>query len=78
MAILSYVLVVSDQFRDRGHTGLKVRLEWFDRTKKWLSERDEPADLGNDCAVISKLGLPINEDVNNGMFELRQRWLPLI
>ncbi|WP_223271442.1 MULTISPECIES: colicin E3-like toxin immunity protein [Pseudomonas] len=53
-------------------------MEWFDRTKKWLSERDEPADLGNDCAVISKLGLPINEDVNNGMFELRQRWLPLI
>ncbi|MCX9152788.1 MULTISPECIES: colicin E3-like toxin immunity protein [Pseudomonas] len=58
--------------------GLKVRLEWFDRTTKWLSGREDSADLGNDYSVISKLGLSVNEDVNNGMFELRQEWLSLI
>ncbi|WP_305393522.1 colicin E3-like toxin immunity protein [Pseudomonas sp. FP2309] len=25
--------------------------------------------------MIFKLGLSVNEDINNGMFELRQEWL---
>lgn len=58
--------------------GLKMRLEWFDRTTEWLRGTEDSADLGNDCSVISKLGLSIDEDVNNGMFELRREWLSLI
>lgn len=58
--------------------GLKVRLEWFDRTTERLSGTQNSADLGNDYSVISRLGLSADEDVNNGMFELRREWLPLI
>ncbi|TKK26775.1 colicin transporter [Pseudomonas sp. CFBP13528] len=55
--------------------GLKVRLEWFDRTTEWLIGTEDSADLGNDYSVISELGLSVDEDVNNGMFELRREWL---
>ncbi|MCS4250335.1 hypothetical protein M2394_004681 [Pseudomonas sp. BIGb0164] len=55
--------------------GLKVRLEWFDRTTERLSGTEDSADLGDDYSVISKLGLSIDKDVNNGMFELRREWL---
>ncbi|MBC3302414.1 colicin E3-like toxin immunity protein [Pseudomonas sp. SWRI18] len=55
--------------------GLKVRLEWFDRTTEWLSGAEDSADLGDDYSVISELGLSVDEDVNNGMFELRREWL---
>ncbi|AZE96456.1 hypothetical protein C4J95_4400 [Pseudomonas orientalis] len=58
--------------------GLKVRLEWFDRTTEWLSGTEDSADLGNDYSVISKLGLSVDEDVNNGMFELQREWLSVI
>ncbi|ASV34720.1 colicin transporter [Pseudomonas sp. NS1(2017)] len=58
--------------------GLKVRLEWFDRTTECLSGMEESANLGDDYSVISKLGLSVDEDVNNGMFELRREWLPQI
>ncbi|MBD8100625.1 colicin transporter [Pseudomonas fluorescens] len=55
--------------------GLKVRLEWFDRTTEWLIGTEDSADLGKDYSVISELGLSVDEDVNNGMFELRREWL---
>lgn len=58
--------------------GLKVRLEWFDRTTECLSGTEDSADLGDDYSVISKLGLSPNEDINNGMFELRREWISLI
>lgn len=58
--------------------GLKARLEWFDRTTKHLSGAEDSADLGDDYSVISNLGLSVDEDVNNGMFELRREWLLLV
>ena len=58
--------------------GLKVRLEWFDRTTQQLRGAEDSADMGDDYSVISELGLSTAEDVNNGMFELRREWLPLI
>jgi len=58
--------------------GLTVRLEWFDRTTEWLIGKEDSADFGDDYSVIAKLGLSEEDDVNNGMFELRQEWLPLI
>ncbi|ROM55145.1 colicin transporter [Pseudomonas poae] len=58
--------------------GLKVRLEWFDRTTELLRGTQDSADLGDDYSVISKLGLSAAEDVNNGMFELRREWLSVI
>ncbi|UII70632.1 cloacin immunity family protein [Pseudomonas sp. HN11] len=58
--------------------GLKVRLEWFDRTTEQLRGAEESADLRDDYSVISELGLSPAEDINNGMFELRREWLALI
>lgn len=56
--------------------GLKVRLEWFDKTTECLSGTEKSVNLGDDYSVISKLGLSVDEDVN--MFELRREWLPQI
>ncbi|WP_268802243.1 colicin E3-like toxin immunity protein [Pseudomonas palleroniana] len=36
--------------------GLKVRLEWFDRTTELLRGTQNSADLGDDYSVISKQG----------------------
>ena len=58
--------------------GLKVRLEWFDRTTEHLCGAEDSADLADDYSVISNLGLSIDEDINNGMFELRREWLSLV
>ena len=58
--------------------GLKVRLEWFDRTTERLRGTEDSADLGDDYSLISKLGLSAAEDINNGMFDLQKEWLPLI
>ncbi|AZE57382.1 hypothetical protein C4K03_5258 [Pseudomonas synxantha] len=58
--------------------GLKVRLEWFDRTTNWIRGTESSADLGNDYSMMSKLGLSVDEDVNNGMFEMRREWLSLM
>lgn len=61
-----------------GYMGLKVRLEWFDITTERLRGTEDSADLGNDYSALSELGLSAAEDINNGMFELRREWLPLI
>ncbi|OPA98352.1 colicin transporter [Pseudomonas fluorescens] len=55
--------------------GLKVRLEWFDKTTEWLVGTEESKDLGEDYSVVTKLGLSKEEAVNNGLFELRRDWL---
>ncbi len=58
--------------------GLKVRLEWFDRTTEWLIGEEDSPDQGDDYSIVMKLGLSVDQDVNNGMFELHREWLPLV
>lgn len=58
--------------------GLKIRLEWFDRTTERLNGTESSADCGDDYSVISTLRLLSAVDVNNGMFELRREWLSVI
>lgn len=55
--------------------GLKVRLEWFDKTTQLIRGAESSADQGDDYSAVTTLGLSIEEDVNNGIFELRQDWL---
>ncbi|NVZ72480.1 colicin E3-like toxin immunity protein [Pseudomonas costantinii] len=55
--------------------GLKVRLEWFDKTTEWLVGTEESEDLGEDYSVVTKLGLSKEKAVNNGLFELRRDWV---
>ena len=49
--------------------GLKVRLEWFDKTTEYACGTEDSKDLGEDYSVVTKLGLSKGEAVNNGMFE---------
>ena len=58
--------------------GLKVRLDWFDKTTEWLVGTEDSKDLGDNYSVVTKLGLSKEEVVNNGMFELRREWLSLV
>jgi hypothetical protein len=55
--------------------GLKLRLEWFDKTTELGIGTERSADLGEDYSVVDSLGLSVDDDINNGMFELREEWL---
>jgi hypothetical protein len=55
--------------------GLKLRLEWFDKTTELGIGTERSADLGEDYTVVDSLGLSVDDDINNGMFELREEWL---
>ncbi|WP_350613724.1 colicin E3-like toxin immunity protein [Pseudomonas sp. HY7a-MNA-CIBAN-0227] len=58
--------------------GLKLRLQWFDETTERGIGMERSTDIGDDDAVVTALGLSVQEDVNNGVFELREEWLTTI
>lgn len=55
--------------------GLKLRLEWFDKSTELGLGIERSADLGEDYTVVDSLSLSVEDDINNGMFQLREEWL---
>ncbi|HCZ9102425.1 TPA: cloacin immunity family protein [Klebsiella michiganensis] len=58
--------------------GLKLRLEWFDRKTELLVGKEYSKDLGDDGSVIESLGLPLKDNINNGGFDVEEKWGPLL
>jgi hypothetical protein len=55
--------------------GLKIRLEWYDK-KTELGEGEELSkDYGDDGFVIESLGMPIENNINNGGFDVVSSWV---
>ncbi|PKM29169.1 MAG: cloacin [Gammaproteobacteria bacterium HGW-Gammaproteobacteria-11] len=58
--------------------GLRIRLNWYDKSNDLGVGREHSDDLGDDAAVIELLGLPIDGTVNNGEFDTLEEWIPIL
>ena len=54
--------------------GLKLRLEWYNKQTEFYEGEEYSEDLGYDGSVIEALGTPIENNINNGGFNVPQRW----
>lgn len=58
--------------------GLKLRLTWFDKKTSYFKGEEYSKDFGDDTSVIESLGMPLKDNINNGEFDLKREWVPLI
>jgi hypothetical protein len=55
--------------------GLKIRLEWYDKETELGEGEELSQDFGDDGSVIEALGMPIENNVNNGGFDVGPHWV---
>ncbi|SDB26539.1 Cloacin immunity protein [Pseudomonas sp. NFACC23-1] len=55
--------------------GLKIRLRWFDKKTEFLIEKEYSKDFGDDFVVLEELGVSIEQDINNGNFDVGAKWI---
>jgi hypothetical protein len=55
--------------------GLKIRLEWYDKRTEMGEGEELSKDFGDDGSVIEALGIPIENNVNNGGFNVSPDWV---
>lgn len=58
--------------------GLKLRLTWFDKKTSDCRGEEYSKDFGEDGAVIEILGMPLKDNINNGEFDVKKEWVPLL
>ncbi|WP_237883863.1 colicin E3-like toxin immunity protein [Pseudomonas sp. PGPR40] len=58
--------------------GLRIRLEWYDKTTEIGVGNELSNDFGGDGAVIEALGLPIKNNINNGGFDVSPHWIKIL
>lgn len=58
--------------------GLRIRLNWYDKHNDLGVGREYSDDMGDDASMVELLGLPINESVNNGEFDILIEWLTIL
>ncbi|WP_429515844.1 colicin E3-like toxin immunity protein [Pseudomonas frederiksbergensis] len=58
--------------------GLKLRLEWYDRTTESYEGEEYSNDLGDDDSVLGALDIPVETSINNGGFNVERHWVTLI
>jgi len=55
--------------------GLKLSLEWYNKQTESYEGEEYSEDLGDDGFVIEALGIPVENNVNNGGFDVPQEWV---
>jgi hypothetical protein len=55
--------------------GLELRLEWYDTATLQLQGEESSKDLGDDESVLNALGIPVESNINNGSFNVIEKWL---
>jgi hypothetical protein len=58
--------------------GLKLRLEWYDKQTDLCEGEEYSKDLGDDESVLNALGIPVENNINNGGFNVFEEWVPII
>lgn len=58
--------------------GLKLRLEWFDKQTENFQGEEFSDDLGDDESVLNALGIPVENNINNGGFNVGSQWVAII
>jgi hypothetical protein len=56
--------------------GLKLTLEWFDKSDELLVDKETSVDLGLDGRLIKKFGLPFDGRIYDGGFDVLISWKP--
>jgi hypothetical protein len=58
--------------------GLKIRLEWYDKKTEIGQGEELSKDFGEDGSVIEALGMPIENNINNGGFDVASNWIGIL
>jgi hypothetical protein len=58
--------------------GLKLRLEWYSKQTEAYEGEEYSEDLGDDGSVVEALGIPFENNVNNGGFDVSQDWVKIL
>jgi hypothetical protein len=58
--------------------GLELRLEWYDKTTHECEGEESSKDLGDDESVLNALGIPVEGNINNGSFNVVEKWIATI
>ncbi|WP_434674074.1 colicin E3-like toxin immunity protein [Pseudomonas sp. R1-15] len=58
--------------------GLKLRLEWYGKQIESFEGEEYSGDLGDDGAVIDALGIPFENNINNGGFNVPLEWVEIL
>jgi len=58
--------------------GLKVRLAWFNKSTGLGEGKELSSDFGDDVAVLVRLKLSAEHDINNGEFNVGDDWLTIL
>jgi hypothetical protein len=58
--------------------GLELRLEWYDTATLQLRGEESSKDLGDDESVLNALGIPVEGNINNGSFNVVEKWVATI
>ncbi|MFW9270294.1 colicin E3-like toxin immunity protein [Pseudomonas sp. NR3] len=58
--------------------GLKLRLEWYSKQTESFEGEEYTEDLGDDGSVVEALGIPFDNNINNGGFDLLLDWVGII
>jgi hypothetical protein len=55
--------------------GLKLRLEWYNKQTESYEGEEYSEDLGDDGSVIEALRIPVENNINNGGFNVPHGWV---
>lgn len=55
--------------------GLKLKLEWYDKNTELCEGEALSNDFGEDGSIIEALGIPIENNINNGGFDVLPIWV---
>ncbi|MBK5352141.1 cloacin [Pseudomonas sp. TH41] len=58
--------------------GLKLRLEWYDKQTELCQGEESSKDLGDDESILDSLGIPVENNINNGGFDVANHWIEII
>ncbi|MGE8344672.1 colicin E3-like toxin immunity protein [Pseudomonas helleri] len=58
--------------------GLKVRLAWYNKNTEYGEGKEDSKELGDDTSVMDQLNLSVDNDMNNGSFDVKIDWLNIL
>ncbi|MFJ2331358.1 colicin E3-like toxin immunity protein [Pseudomonas helleri] len=58
--------------------GLKVRLAWYNKSTGQGEGKELSSDFRDDVAVLVRLKLSAEHDINNGEFNVNDDWLAVL
>ncbi|MBV6822555.1 colicin E3-like toxin immunity protein [Pseudomonas sp. PD9R] len=58
--------------------GLRIRLEWYDKNTELGEGEELSKDFGDDGYVIEELGMRVENNINNGGFDVISSWISVL